>query len=207
MAGDFRIPRAYKTLLAVAAVVGPIYWLLATPDGQRRTDMALMSLLGRPAFDAALDRFSPRLDEPRLRERFPSLDLRCADTQSPFGDRLCTAVIGTFNQYPAQGLTLYFQDGSLAAVKVLYQPVYHREIRAWVERRPVGCTKTAPQWVRDWTRGWRAGRSPKGSLVMKDGPLGTSGGARTLLVGRPGCCGALRTSSLQATGSWIRAVL
>ncbi len=174
MARDFRIPRAYKTLLAIAAVVGPIYWLLATPDGQRRTDMALMALLGRPAFDAALDRFSPRLDEPRLRERFPALDLRCADTQSPFGDRLCTAVLGSFNQYPAQGLTLYFRGGSLAALKVLYQPAYHREIRAWVERRPgrvhADAAPTGPgldQGVASWP-------VAEGLLVMKDGPLGRS---------------------------------
>lgn len=185
MARDFRIPRAYKTLLAIAAVAGPIYWLLATPDGQRRTDMALMALLGRPAFDAALDRFSPRLDEPRLRERFPDLDLRCGDTPTPFGDRLCTAVLGSFNQYPAQGLTLYFRDGSLAAVKVLYQSAYHQAIRAWAERRPgrlyQGGAPVGPrldQGVATWP-------VAEGLLVMKDGVLGPSEEPALLWVAAP----------------------
>jgi hypothetical protein len=174
VARDFRIPRAYKALLAIAAVVGPIYWLLATPDGQRRTDMALMSLLGRPAFDAALDRFDPRLDELRLRELFPTLDLRCADARSPFGDRLCTAVLGSFNQYPAQGLTLYFRDGSLAAVKVLYQPVYHREIRNWVERRPGRLHQGGIPMGPRLHQGVASLPVAEGLLVMKDGALGTS---------------------------------
>jgi hypothetical protein len=154
--------------------VGPIYWLLATPDGQRRTDMALMALLGRPAFDAALDRFSPRLDEPQLRERFPALDLRCTDTQSPFGDRLCTAVLGSFNQYPAQGLTLYFRDGALAAVKVLYEPAYHGEIRAWVARRPGRLQDDGTPASPGLDQGVTSWLVTEGLLVMKDGALGTS---------------------------------
>lgn len=174
MARDLPIPRTYKTLLAIAAVAGPIYWLMFTPDGQRRTDMALMSVLGRPAFDAALDRFSPRLGERDLRERFPALDLQCAENASPFGDRLCAAVLGSFNQYPAQALTLYFKGEALSAVKVLYQPAYHAQIRAWVGRRPGRLQErgrpvdpTLDQGVASW-------HVSEGLLVLKDGPLGRS---------------------------------
>ena len=119
MARDFKIPRLYKTLLALAAVLGPIYWLMLTEDGQRRTDLTLMWILGRPSFDAALESFSDRLSEARLRETFPAIDFQCSDGTNPFGDRLCAARIGSFNQYPARGLSLYFDEGRLSAVKIL----------------------------------------------------------------------------------------
>lgn len=172
MTRDFRLPRAYKTLLAIAVAVGPIAWLLFSADGQRRTDLALMFLLGRPAFDAALDRFSPRLDEPRLRARFPGLSLDCAPDPSPFGDRRCTAVLGSFNQYPAQAVTFYFRGDALAALDVRYQPAYHAAIRAWVERRPgrmrSGDRPLEPR-VAQGVASWPVA---EGLLVMRDGPLG-----------------------------------
>jgi hypothetical protein len=171
MTRDWRIPRAYKTLLAICAVAGPVYWLVFTPDGQRRTDLALMSVLGRPAFDAALDRFGPRIGEPDLRARFPALDIHCAATPNPFGDRLCTAVLGSFNGYPARALSLYFRGETLTAVKVIYQGAYHAQIRAWVERRPgrlpEGTVPAKPRLdgaVASWP-------VAEGLLVMKDGPL------------------------------------
>lgn len=175
MARDLRMPRTYKTLLAVALVVGPMYWLLVTPDGQRRTDLALMTLLGRPAFDAALDRFSPRLGEARLRADFPALDLHCTDGANPFGDRLCTAVLGSFNQYPARGLSLYFRGGSLAAVKVLYQPAYTRAIRGWVERRPGRVRENGNPVGPHLDRGVASWAVAEGALVMQEGEPGAAG--------------------------------
>lgn len=185
MPRDLRIPRAYKTLLALAAVAGPLYWLLLTADGQRRTDLALMYLLDRPAFDAALDRFSPRLTESHLRERFPGLDLRCGAVPNPFGDRLCTAVLGSFNQYPARGLTLYFGGDALAAVKVLYQPAYRGALRAWVERRPGRVRADGgplPPRVQGGVASWPVA---EGLLVMHDGPLAGSDEAALFWLAGP----------------------
>jgi len=158
-------------------VLGPIYWLMFTKDGQRRTDMVLMAILGRPPFDAALESFSDRLTETRLRESFPGLGLQCADGRNPFGDRLCAAPIGSFNQYPARALTLYFQGDRLTAVKVIYQPAYHAQIRGWVERRATrsgmgtnvpGSGAAVPE-VRDGVASFPAA---EGVLVLKDGALG-----------------------------------
>ena len=167
-APNLRLPRLYKTLLALALVLGPMAWLLFTLDGQRRTDLALMALLGRPAFDAALDAFSDRLTETSLRQTFPALTLDCGRIRPPFGDRLCTAAIGSFNHYPARALSLYFQGERLYAVKVVYQPAYHLQIRAWVEQRPARTTPgdTQPD------AGVRSRPVADGTLVMKDGPLG-----------------------------------
>lgn len=179
MARDFKIPRLYKTLLAVVAVLGPIYWLMLTEDGQRRTDLTLMWILGRPSFDAALESFTDRLSEARLRESFPAIDLRCTDGANPFGDRLCGARIGSFNQYPARWLNLFFDGERLSAVKVLYPAAYHARIRGWVERRVArlaegqgaggaGVSIQDPE-VSGGVAAWRV---PDGVLVLKDGDLG-----------------------------------
>jgi hypothetical protein len=177
MASGIRIPKLYKTLLAVVAVLGPIYWLMFTEDGQRRTDLALMSILGRPAFDAALDSFTNRLTEARLRESFPAIELECVDGDNPFGDRFCGAQIGSFNQYPARSLSLFFEGGRLSAVKVLYAPAYHARIRGWVQRRVArlseeGSDGTPPApLVNEGVATWRV---TDGALMLKDGDLGRS---------------------------------
>lgn len=177
MARTLQIPRLYKTLLALAAVLGPIYWLMLTEDGQRRTDLALMRILGRPAFDAALESFTERLSEERLRASFPAIDLECLDRPNRFGDRFCGARIGSFNQYPAKALSLSFLGGRLSAVKVIYPPAYHARIRGWVERRVArlaegvsGAGAPAPQPVIDG--GLAAWRVVDGVLMLKDGGLG-----------------------------------
>jgi hypothetical protein len=173
MARDLRIPRLYKTLLALAAVLGPIAWLLLAGDGQRRTDLVLMRLLGRPSFDAALDAFSDRLDEARLRQAFPDLVLGCTDSPNPFGDRLCTAGIGSFDGWPARAAVFYLRDRRLSAVKVVYQGAYHDRLRAWVAEQAarhgpegghsvdIGSGKGVDSWA-----------VPGGMLVMKSGELG-----------------------------------
>lgn len=175
MARDFRIPRLYKTLLALAAVLGPIVWLMFTEDGQRRTDLVLMSILGRPAFDAALETFTDRLTEERLREHFPAVELACTDGESPLGDRICGARIGSFNQYPARELSLFFDGGRLSAVKVLYPRAYHARIRGWVERRVARLTDLSEgppaPLVNGGVAAWPV---TDGALILKDGELGPS---------------------------------
>jgi hypothetical protein len=173
MARDFKIPKLYKTLLALVAVLGPLYWLLLTEDGRRRTDLALMGILGRPAFNAALESFTDRLGEARLRESFPGLDLQCSDGQNPFGDRLCWAQIGSFNQYPARALSLFFDQGHLNAVKVVYPAAYHAAIRSWVERQVTQASGDSPPEpvVSGGVAAWRVS---DGVLVLKDGDLGPS---------------------------------
>ena len=167
MSRSLKIPRYYKTLLAIVVVAGPIVWLMFTEDGKRRTDMMLMWLLGRPGFDAALDAFSPVLTEAKMRESFQDLELACSDGSYPFGDRLCSATIGSFNQYPARAVIWYFAEGRLRAVKLIYQRAYHDAIRGWVERR-----------IPDAGAGGDAGRGAavwpvaEGVLVMKSGELG-----------------------------------
>ncbi|MFY9976109.1 MAG: hypothetical protein WAK53_17780 [Chromatiaceae bacterium] len=176
MARDFRIPRRYKTVLALVAVLGPIVWLMFTEDGQRRTDLVLMSILGRPAFDAALESFTDRLTEDRLRADFPAIELACTDGESLFGDRSCEARIGSFNQYPASELGLFFDGGRLSAVKVLYPRAYHARIRGWVERRVARLREVSegPPPAPLVNGGVAAWPVTDGALLLKDGDLGPS---------------------------------
>lgn len=134
MSVTLKLPKAYRTFLLLAIVIGPFYWLTFTEDGRWRTDLALMGFLGRPDFNAALEVFDGTLTESKLRAGFSKLDWRCADGPNPFGDRLCVAVIGSFNQIPARSVSVFLQGGSLRAVKVVYQPAYHAQIRRWIER-------------------------------------------------------------------------
>ena len=39
--------RIHKTVFALAAVIGPLFWLTMTGDGQRRVDSVLLSLSGK----------------------------------------------------------------------------------------------------------------------------------------------------------------
>lgn len=176
MERDYKLPSPYKSLLMVALVLGPFYWLAFTEDGQRRTDLALMFLLGKPELNAAMELFTSALTETRFRETFPKLEFQCAEGANPFGDRLCAAEIGAFNAMPAASVTLFMVGEQLRAVKVSYRRAYHPLIREWVEARiddlPEASPAVSPPAVspviQDGVAAWDV---PDGVLVLRDGPL------------------------------------
>lgn len=172
MRHDLKLPRLYKTLLMLALVFGPFYWLAFTEDGQRRTDLALMFILGKPEMNAALDAFTGALTEAQIRETFPKLGFQCADGANPFGDRLCAAEIGAFNGMPASSVTLFLLGDGLRAVKVSYRRIYHPLVRDWVEGR-VGEADDAraseeSEETGDGVATWTV---TDGLLIMRDGEL------------------------------------
>lgn len=172
MRHDLKLPRLYKTLLMLALVFGPFYWLAFTEDGQRRTDLALMFILGKPEMNAALDAFTGALTEAQIRETFPKLAFACAHGANPFGDRLCAAEIGAFNGMAASSVTLFLLGDGLRAVKVSYRRIYHPLVRDWVEGR-VGPaddlpTSEASGETGDGVATWTV---TDGLLIMRDGEL------------------------------------
>lgn len=171
MERDYKLPSPYKSLLMVALVLGPFYWLAFTEDGQRRTDLALMFLLGKPELNAAMELFTSGLTEARFRETFPKLEFQCAEGANPFGDRLCAAEIGAFNAMPAASVTLFMVGEQLRAVKVSYRRAYHSLIREWVEARIDALPESSPAvlpLLHDGVATWDV---PDGVLVLRDGPL------------------------------------
>ncbi len=120
-----KLPRTYKLLLALVVVIGPFYWLVFTDDGQRRTDLVMLHLMGRPSFDIAYERLTNAATEQLFRDQFPDLKLECVDRPSPFGSRVCAAPIASFNALPARSAVLYFNDDRLRALRLDYRVRYH----------------------------------------------------------------------------------
>lgn len=125
-----RINRFHKTVFALLAVIGPLYWLTLTGDGQRRVDAVLLSLSGKPAIDFNLKALDGRLTETELRKVYPDQDWRCSDQTTAFGKRLCVAQIGTFNGLPARYLSLFFADDHATGLKLAYRAIYHDQLIA-----------------------------------------------------------------------------
>ena len=62
-----RLHPLYKNLLLLAMVLGPLYWLTLTEDGQIRTDVVLLTLFGKPELNLTIERLNSDLTEAQLR--------------------------------------------------------------------------------------------------------------------------------------------
>jgi len=136
-----RLPPLYKKLLALAAVIGPMFWLLLTEDGRRRTDMLMLWFFGEPQVSMALEQLRDDLGEAELRRVYPQLALVCEDRESAFGRRSCKAPISGFNEVPAHYLAFFLTDDRLTALKAGYRSNYHDSMVATMRRMlgaPVG---------------------------------------------------------------------
>ncbi len=118
----------YKRLLLVVIVVGPIFWLVFTEDGQRRSDAVLLWLLGKDEIRVNLKALSPALKKADIEKVYANIKWRCTARHSAFGDSLCAANIGLYNDIPAKYITLFFANGRLNGLKLEYLPHYHQQI-------------------------------------------------------------------------------
>lgn len=125
---NLKLPPLYKRLLAFLIVIGPIYWLIFTEDGQRRTDSVVLFLWGEDEIKFNLEALDDRFTESELREVFPDIDWKCQDVDNDFGNRLCAAKIGIYNGIPAHYLALFFHDQWVNGVKVGYRRNYHDQV-------------------------------------------------------------------------------
>ncbi|HHC72939.1 MAG TPA: hypothetical protein ENK54_08575 [Thiotrichales bacterium] len=130
-----KINRLYKNLMLLAMVIAPAWWLLLTEDGQRRTDTVMLWLLGNPTMEMNLAPLTTEFEEGELMKLFASLAWECADRPSYFGDRLCRAEIGVFNEIPSRYVTLYFREGRISGIKVIYRRRYHDTLRRQLTRQ------------------------------------------------------------------------
>jgi hypothetical protein len=132
---QYRIHPLYKNLLILAIVLGPIVWLVLTEDGQRRTDLVLLALLGKPEIKLAVEHLTADVTEADLRRLYPDLPLSCSEGPNPYGDRLCGAKLGAFNQIPSHDVAFYLAGQRLRALKVNYRPHYHDSLKAQLAER------------------------------------------------------------------------
>lgn len=122
------INKLYKTLFFLALVAGPIYWLMFTEDGKRRTDTMVLWLFGGESIDINFAVLDPHFREDDWRSVYPELVWQCKDTQSSFGDRVCFSEIASYNGIPSQYLSVFFTGSMTSAVKLGYRDQYHSEI-------------------------------------------------------------------------------
>lgn len=125
----FKLPKLYKNLLLLAIVIGPLWWLLLTDDGRRRTDLAMLELFGKPTLLLNLQALDPQFSESQFMSLYPELDWQCQARSTEYGDRICYTRIGVFNDVPADYVTLFFRGPGINALKLVYRPRYHDFLR------------------------------------------------------------------------------
>ncbi len=146
-----RLPKLYKGLLLVAIVVGPMWWLVFTEDGQRRSDMVLISIFGGEPLYLNLKLLDSRVSEAEIMELYPDIKWQCQDKDTAFGERHCFAEIGSFNALPADYATIFFRNSGVNAVKVGYRHNYHSQLGLDLKRQlgpplsQVAATAEVPQ--------------------------------------------------------------
>lgn len=154
-ANPMRLNKNYKTLLILSLVLGPFFWLVLSADGQRRSDLVMLSLFtDREPMNLALANLQPQFSEQDFRRNLPEIPLQCEDRSGHFGSRVCAAPIAAINGAPAKQVSLYFESGALNAVKLVYEAAHQDYLaeRLTYDLGPPSRSGEAPddQGVRTW---------------------------------------------------------
>jgi hypothetical protein len=126
---NLKLTSLYKRLLAFFIVIGPIFWLVFTEDGQRRTDTVVLTLWGEDEIKLNLQALDNQVTETEFMKVFPDISWQCEDEVTPFGNRLCATHIGIFNDIPSQYITVFFHDSWVNGVKIGYRRKYHEQLK------------------------------------------------------------------------------
>lgn len=132
---SYRVNPLYKKLLLLVLVFGPVVWLMFTADGKRRTDLVVLYLFGKQELNLAIENLHSGMTEREFRGLFPELELSCTDAPSSFGDRMCSAEVGSFSAIPTRAFTLFLVGDGLRAAKVNYRRAYHGMLRDQIDGR------------------------------------------------------------------------
>jgi hypothetical protein len=122
------IIKLYKTLIFIGIVVGPIYWLMFTDDGKRRTDTMVLWLAGGTSIDLNFKVLDDHYQPDDWKHVYPRVEWHCKDTRSSLGSHLCHAEIASYNGIPSKYLSVFFDQERTSAVKLVYRDQYHNEI-------------------------------------------------------------------------------
>ncbi|OOZ45064.1 hypothetical protein [Solemya velum gill symbiont] len=146
------LPKPVRTLFLIVIVITPLYWLIMTEHGRLSYDQMLLSLFGKDTISLKIENLGADITEEMFLEQFPDVDIVCEDRSTEFGDRLCQASLGAFNELPSQHMSLFFSNNSLQALKVVYQLAYHdlavekMEIQVKAEGQPLDFSSEMIQW-------------------------------------------------------------
>lgn len=120
-------PSIHKTLLILLLVFIPPYWLIFTDDGMRMSDTALLWLMDEDEIKFNVGELDSSFTRQDIQKVFSENEWVCGDKETPFGNNICAAKIGTFNGYPSRLLTIYFRDDNISAFKLIYRVQYHKQ--------------------------------------------------------------------------------
>ena len=122
------IVRLYKTLVFIGIVVGPIYWLMFTDDGKRRTDTMVLWLAGGATIELNLQALDSNFRPADWQNVYDHVEWQCKDIASPYGNQLCEGEIASYNTIPANDLKVFFSNGVTNYVELGYRDQYHNEM-------------------------------------------------------------------------------
>ena len=170
----------FKTLMIMIIVIGPIFWLMFTADGQRRMDAVMLELFGGESMRLDIDGLSRRLSEAELHQVYPTLAWQCRQQIGDWGQRRCSAALSLWNDMPARRVSFYFKDNHLNAMQLDYRAHYHSEMIKQLQRqlgRPSRGSDSGVKGVLQWFR-------PTGIVVIK-AELGAADQAALIWVPPP----------------------
>lgn len=117
--------KLHKTLLILALVTVPPYFLIFTDEGARISDNVVLWLFGEESIKLDLNQLDAAYRSGEIRRVFPELSWECRKEETSFGDSLCVAPVGAVNDLPSRRLTAFFVDDRIRALKILYREQYH----------------------------------------------------------------------------------
>ena len=170
----------FKTLMVIVIVIGPIFWLMFTADGQRRIDAVMLHLFGGDTMLLDINGLNSRLSEAELQKVYPTLDWQCRQQSGEWGDRACSAAVSLWNDMPARRVNFHFKAGRLNAMQMDYRARYHGEVIKQLRHqlgRPSKGSDGGAQGVLQWLL-------PGGIVVIK-AELGSADQAALICVPPP----------------------
>lgn len=163
------LPILYKKLLALVVVLGPMFWLMLTEDGRRRTDVLMLWFFGEPQINVSLVDLGNAISEQDLRQVFPQLKLVCEERESRFGKRSCKAPISAINQIPAYFIAFFLTDNRLMAMKAGYRSRYQDSMYSMLRALlgpPTGNTPPGSAW--SWSTPHGFALMPRQAVEVKE---------------------------------------
>ena len=122
------LSKIYKTFIIIAIVVAPIYWLMITEDGKRRTDTLLLWITGGDPININFKALDSQYSIQDWKKVYEDIDWQCMQQASTWGDEICYSEISSYNGIPARYVTVFFAEGHSNALKLVYRNLYHAQI-------------------------------------------------------------------------------
>lgn len=127
--------KIYKTLIIIAIVVAPIYWLMITEDGKRRTDTLMLWITGGDPININFEALDSRYNMQEWKQVYKDIEWQCKDQATTWGDDICYSEISSYNGIPARYVTVFFAGGHVSALKLAYRNQYHAQLGAELQHQ------------------------------------------------------------------------